>query len=138
MVLASRAETYGMVVTEALARGVPVLAAAVGIYLPMGTTLTVVIGAFVGWAWERRANASARPASAKQLGVLLASGMIVGEGLFGVAIAALTVFSGNDAPLAIVGTSFADVALWLGGVGFLLAASALYRWLGRMSDRVAA
>ncbi len=30
MVLASRAETYGMVVTEALARGVPVLAAEVG------------------------------------------------------------------------------------------------------------
>ena len=30
LVLASRAETYGMVVTEALARGVPVLAAEVG------------------------------------------------------------------------------------------------------------
>ena len=64
--------------------------------------------------------------------------MIVGEGLFGVALAALTVFSGKDAPLALVGDSFADAALWLGGVGFMLAAGALYRWLGRMSDRLAA
>ena len=116
----------------------PPLAVGLGIYLPMSTTLMVVIGAFVGWAWERRADASARPSSAKQLGVLLASGMIVGEGLFGVALAALTVFSGKDAPLALVGDGFANSALWLGSVGFLLAASALYRWLGRMSDRVAA
>ena len=116
----------------------PPLAVGLGIYLPMSTTLMVVIGAFVGWVWERRANASARPESARQLGVLLASGMIVGEGLFGVALAALTVFSGKDAPLALVGDSFADSALWLGGVGFVVATGALYRWLARMSDRVAA
>jgi putative OPT family oligopeptide transporter len=116
----------------------PPLAVGLGIYLPMSTTLTVVIGAFVGWFWERRADASTRPATARQLGVLLASGMIVGEGLFGVAIAALTVFSGKDAPLALVGDSFAGPALWLGGAGFVLATGALYRWLARLGDRVAA
>ena len=116
----------------------PPLAVGLGIYLPMSTTLMVVVGAFVGWTWERRAEASAKPASAKQLGVLLASGMIVGEGLFGVAIAALTVFSGKDAPLALVGDSFATAGLWLGGAGFVAATIALYRWLGKMSDRVAA
>jgi putative OPT family oligopeptide transporter len=116
----------------------PPLAVGLGIYLPMATTLMVVIGAFVGWAWERRADASARPASARQLGVLLASGMIVGEGLFGVAIAALAVFSGNDAPLALVGDNFAGASVWLGGVGFVLATAALYRWLGRKSDSVGA
>ena len=115
----------------------PPLAVGLGIYLPMSTTLTVVLGAFVGWAWDRRADASARPASRRQLGVLLASGMIVGEGLFGVAIAALTVFSGKDTPLALVGDSFADPALWLGGIGFVLATGALYRWLARTSDAVA-
>ena len=115
----------------------PPLAVGLGIYLPMSTTLTVVVGAFVGWAWERRATASARPASRRQLGVLLASGMIVGEGLFGVALAALTVFSGKDAPLALVGGSFSGAAGWLGGVGFVLAAGGLYRWLARTSDRLA-
>ncbi|MGN6528054.1 MAG: OPT family oligopeptide transporter [Burkholderiaceae bacterium] len=116
----------------------PPLAVGLGIYLPMSTTLMVVVGAVVGWAWDRRADASRRPASARQLGVLLASGMIVGEGLFGVAIAALAVFSGKDAPLALVGDNFAGSALWLGGLGFMLATWALYRWLARMSDRLAA
>ena len=116
----------------------PPLAVGLGIYLPMATTLMVVVGAFVGWAWERHADTTRRPASAKQLGVLLASGMIVGEGLFGVAIAALTVFSGKDAPLALVGEGFGGTALWLGGIGFVLATFALYRWLSRLSARVAA
>jgi putative OPT family oligopeptide transporter len=116
----------------------PPLAVGLGIYLPMATTLMVVVGAFVGWAWERRAEASAKPASAKQLGVLLASGMIVGEGLLGVAMAALAVFSGKDAPLALVGADFADKALWIGGIGFVLAVGGLYRWLGRLSDTVSA
>jgi len=116
----------------------PPLAVGLGIYLPMATVLTVVIGAVVGWAWDRRADRSARPASAKQLGVLLASGMIVGEGLLGVAMAALAVFSGKDAPLALVGPDFADTALLLGGIGFIAAVAALYRWLGKLSDGVSA
>jgi len=116
----------------------PPLAVGLGIYLPMSTTLMVVIGAFVGWFWDRRADASAKPATRKQLGVLLASGMIVGEGLFGVALAALTVFSGKDAPLALVGDSFATAGLWLGGAGFVLASLALYRWLAGLSDRAVA
>jgi len=116
----------------------PPLAVGLGIYLPMATTLMVVVGAFVGHAWERHADTTKRPASARQLGVLLASGMIVGEGLFGVAIAALTVFSGKDAPLAVVGEGFGGTALWLGGIGFVLATFALYRWLSRLSAKVAA
>ena len=104
----------------------------------MATTLTVTVGAVIGWAWERSADRKARPASARQLGVLLASGMIVGEGLLGVGMAALAVFSGKDAPLALVAPDFADTAVLLGGVGFIAAIGALYRWLGKMSDGVGA
>ena len=84
------------------------------------------------------ADPATRPTARKQLGVLLVSGLIVGEGLFGVAIAAVTVLSGDDAPLALVGGDFADKALWIGGIGYVVAIGGLYRWLGRMSDRVAA
>ncbi len=114
----------------------PPLAVGLGIYLPMATTLCVTVGAVIGWAWERNADRKAKPASAKQLGVLLASGMIVGEGLLGVAMAALAVFSGKDAPLALVGPGFADTAVLLGGIGFIVSIAGLYKWLGKMSDGV--
>ena len=64
--------------------------------------------------------------------MLLASGMIVGEGLIGVVIAALVAFSGKDFPLALVGDGFADgPAVWLGGAAFALVIYLLYRRVGR-------
>jgi putative OPT family oligopeptide transporter len=109
----------------------PPLAVGLGIYLPTSTTLMIVVGAVLGWWYERRAERSAQPESAKQLGVLLASGMIVGESLIGVALAALVVFSGQGAPLALVGEGFAGSAMWLGGAAFALATGLVYRWLIR-------
>jgi len=107
----------------------PPLAVGLGIYLPTAVTLMAVVGAVVGWWADRRASRSRDPESAKQLGVLLASGMIVGESLVGVLLAALVVFSGQSAPLALVGESFGQYALWLGAVAFVLAVVALQRWL---------
>lgn len=109
----------------------PPLAVGLGIYLPTAVTLMVVVGAVVGWWADRRANRSRDPESAKQLGVLLASGMIVGESLVGVLLAALVVFSGQSAPLALVGESFGQYALWLGALAFVLAVAALQRWLNK-------
>ncbi len=79
------------------------LAVGLGIYLPTQSTLMVVLGALAGWYFDRRADRRANPAAVKQLGVLLASGLIVGEGLMGVLIAALVAFSGKDFPLSLVG-----------------------------------
>ncbi len=93
----------------------PPLAVGLGIYLPTSTTLMVVVGALVG-AWfdryaERRENAEAT----KQLGVLLASGLIVGESLLAVIYAGVVGFSGVQNPLALVGPSFATPAIIIGG-----------------------
>ncbi|HZP67821.1 MAG TPA: oligopeptide transporter, OPT family [Rudaea sp.] len=106
------------------------LAVGLGIYLPTQSTLMVVVGAVAGAIYDRRAERSAKPESTKQLGVLLASGMIVGEGLIGVIIAAIVAFSGQDFPLALVGDAFADnAAIWIGGIAFVVVVLALYRWI---------
>ncbi|HET9418749.1 MAG TPA: oligopeptide transporter, OPT family [Chthoniobacterales bacterium] len=112
---------------------IPPLAVGLGIYLPTQSTLMIVVGAIVGWFYDRRADRTPRPDSAKQLGVLLASGLIVGEGIIGVVISAIVVFSGKDAPLALVGTGFATTAIIIGGVAFAAIAIVLYRWILRMA-----
>jgi hypothetical protein len=77
-------------------------------------------------------DALPRAEATKQLGVLLASGMIVGEGLIGVLVAGLVAFSGQDFPLSLVGDSFAGgSAVWLGGLVFAAVIYLLYRWAGR-------
>src|SRR6202035_1933419 len=68
---------------------VPPLAVVLGIYLPTQSTLMVVVGAVVGWFFDKQANRSRRPEAAKQLGVLLASGLIVGESVILVVISAI-------------------------------------------------
>ena len=112
------------------------LAVGLGIYLPTQSTLMVVVGAVAGWWFDRRADRTSKnPETTKQLGVLLASGMIVGEGLLGVVIAAFVAFSGKDYPLALVGDSFAHgPALWIGGVAFVVIMLLLYRWVGRLGQ----
>jgi putative OPT family oligopeptide transporter len=113
------------------------LAVGLGIYLPTQSTLMVVVGAIAGWYFDKRADRSANPESRKQLGVLLASGMIVGEGLIGVVIAAIVAFSGKDFPLALVGDNFADASVWIGGIAFVVAVLAMYRWAERLNSKSA-
>jgi putative OPT family oligopeptide transporter len=111
----------------------PPLAVGLGIYLPPATTLMIVVGAVAGWAFDKRAERTANPEAAKQLGVLLASGMIVGESLIGVLLAAVVVFSGKATPFALVGDGFANDAIWVGGIAFAVSMIVLYGWLNRLS-----
>ena len=97
----------------------PPLAVGLGIYLPPTIGLTLAVGAALGWSLQRGLrSAKARlgadwAAAAEERGLLLASGLIVGESLMGLLLAALIGFSGQDAPLALVGEGFAP-AMWLG------------------------
>ena len=80
----------------------PPLAVGMGIYLPMALTLLIPVGALIGHFYERWARTSSNPAFAERLGVLMATGLIVGESLFGVAFAAIVGATDNAAPLALV------------------------------------
>lgn len=128
-----------IIIDEVLARTtkhmrIPPLAVGLGIYLPTVSTLMVVVGSVVGWYFDRRADRSKRPETTKQLGVLLASGLIVGESVIGVVIAFIVGLSGKAAPLALVGEGFADTAQWIGGIAFALIVLVLYRWIARMAN----
>src|SRR5216117_1137485 len=108
---------------------VPPLAVGLGIYLPTQSTLMIVVGAIVGWFFDRRADRTPKPEATKQLGVLLASGLIVGEGIIGVVISAIVVFSGKDAPLSLVGPAYETAGIIIGGAAFVIIAFVLYRWI---------
>jgi len=83
-------------------RSLPPLAVGMGIYLPMALTLLIPVGAAIGSAYNKWAERAPNPAFAQRLGVLMATGLIVGESLFGVAFAAIVGATDNDAPLALV------------------------------------
>lgn len=110
----------------------PPLAVGLGIYLPTSTTLMVVVGALVGAWFDRRAGREPKPEATRQLGVLLASGLIVGESLLAVVFAGVVAISGNDYPIALVGKRFDLPAIWIGGVVFAVTVAVLYRWIMRM------
>jgi putative OPT family oligopeptide transporter len=89
----------------------PPLCVGMGIYLPMALTLLIPVGAVLGYFYEKWANRHANPEFAKRMGVLAATGLIVGESLLGVTYAGIvasaqtdfggTIFSSKDSPLAV-------------------------------------
>ncbi len=119
----------------------PPLAVGMGIYLPMGLTLLIPVGAVIGHFYDRWAKRQANPEFAERMGVLAATGLIVGESLFGVAFAGILAWANrnapippNDAPLAVMGESFESVAMWVAPLlffGLIAIAYAMTRKLVR-------
>jgi putative OPT family oligopeptide transporter len=105
----------------------PPLCVGMGIYLPMALTLLIPVGAAISHYYDRWAGRQANPEFAKRMGVLAATGLIVGESLFGVAFAGIVAGSGSDAPLAVVGDSFERPGIVLGLLVFTGAIVFLYR-----------
>jgi putative OPT family oligopeptide transporter len=112
----------------------PPLAVGMGMYLPMSLTLIIPLGALLGRYYDKWADRTGGDVEQKKrLGVLMATGLIVGESLFGVVFGGIVAGSGSDSPLAIVGDGFENWAEILGVVLFVAVLAGLYQWTRRLS-----
>jgi putative OPT family oligopeptide transporter len=125
----------GLVAVDELLRrtgrySLPPLGAAIAIYLPSSVTVPVIIGAFAGWIFRRRTARGPAREAAERLGVLMASGLIVGDSLLNVAYAGLIAATGKGAPLAVVPETFAPASPLAIAV-YLAVTLTLYMWTAR-------
>ncbi|MFO0985339.1 MAG: OPT/YSL family transporter [Planctomycetota bacterium] len=111
--------------TAALA-GLPALAFAVGLYLPLASMTPVFLGGLV-----QRMLGSRSSAGGSDPGVLCASGLIAGEGLAGVALAAQAAISGSKpGGAALLGGTMGELA----AAGLALGCLTLLYVIGRRRD----
>lgn len=109
------------------------LAVGMGIYLPVSITILIPVGAFVGFLYNKWAARQSNADSAQRLGTLAATGLIVGESLFGVVNAALIAASAGQSPLAVFkGGTLANV---VGIVLFVAGIAVAYQWTKRLTRR---
>lgn len=114
-------------------RRLPPLAVGMGMYLPMSLTLIIPVGALAGLIYDRWAEGTADPEGTKRLSTLAATGLIVGESLFGVVLAGVVAATGEDEPLAVVGPGFTTASEIIGTLLFAGTVLGLYLWVKRRS-----
>ena len=115
----------------------PPLAVGIGFYLPAAVTTMLVIGGIVGSFYDKAIKGTRFADIGRRMGVLLASGLIVGESLFGVFLAGTIVSTGNDSPFGLVPEGSTWPAMLAGVVAFVLLTGGLYAWIRRVSVKVA-
>jgi putative OPT family oligopeptide transporter len=114
----------------------PPLAVGMGIYLPMALTLLIPLGALLGWFYDKWAARTSNPEFSQRMGVLLATGFIVGESIMGVVYAGIVAATQADAPLALVSEN--PWAVPLGIVVFLAVVLGFYAWTKREANEALA
>jgi putative OPT family oligopeptide transporter len=107
---------------------VPSLPFAVGVYLPVSTMVPVFLGGLLRHVAERRAPSPEAAAERREQGTLFGSGLVGGEGLVGVGIAAAAFLAGG-APAGIGPDWSGAAAPWVALALFALLAALFWRRL---------
>ena len=76
--------------------GLPVLPVAIGLYLPLELSSTIMLGGIIRWIIDKRSTSENKDSDAGR-GILFCSGMIAGEGLIGILLAIFAVLGVADA-----------------------------------------
>ncbi|MDH6197994.1 putative OPT family oligopeptide transporter [Mycobacterium frederiksbergense] len=117
----------------------PPLAVGMGMYLPMSLTLIIPLGSLLGFFYNRWADRTGGDVERKKrLGVLLATGMIVGESLYGVIFAGFVAGTGSEDPFAVFSGNNGTLAQVIGVVAFVVVVTWLYKRTQKVSERRAA
>ena len=116
----------------------PPLAIGMGMYLPLEADLLIPVGAVLGWFYNRWAMSSRSPAFAERMGVLMATGLIVGESLMGVvyafAVAGAEKAGSKDSANVLALVEPYSSVIVVSVVAFSIALAGLYFWTkGRAS-----
>ncbi|MBI2261395.1 MAG: oligopeptide transporter, OPT family [Caulobacterales bacterium] len=114
----------------------PPLAVGIGFYLPAAVTTMLVIGAICGWIYDKAIKTTRFADVGRRMGVLLASGLIVGESLFLVMTAGVIVSTGDDAPFAMLPEGSTWPAMLAGVAAFVVLTFGLYTWVRSRSAKV--
>lgn len=114
----------------------PPLAVGIGFYLPAAVTTMLVIGAVCGWIYDKAIKGTRFADVGRRMGVLLASGLIVGESLFLVMTAGVIVSTSNEAPFAMLPEGSTWPAMLAGIAAFVVLTLMLYGWVRSQSAKV--
>ena len=114
----------------------PPLAVGIGFYLPAAVTMMLVVGAVCGWLYEKSVAKTPYAEVAKRMGVLMASGLIVGESLFGVFNAATVVQTKLADPFAVFNLGAAWPDMIVGLIAFAVITVVMYQWVRSRSAKV--
>ena len=75
--------------------GISVLPVAIGLYLPLELSSTIMLGGLIRWFVDKKSSAEDKDSEANN-GILFCSGLIAGEGLVGIILAILAVAGVTD------------------------------------------